>query len=164
MESDEKEEARVFDVDLGMEFFDRRMFYALDRKTRGELAVAWKAYAPVDRETRLAADLFEQYVGAVEDVLWGARKQRLCRQVLEVAQARRDEREKFRTQVSASEDAEKEIAQRIHTYLHPVRTAETTPANQREYSQQKWTVDDDEPVGDPADAVLDDPSEDGGEA
>ena len=74
-----------------MEFFTRRMFYGLPRPVRAKLMAAWEEHARGD------ADIFEQYVGAIEDVLWKARERKLCELVLGAAAEARAERQKLVT-------------------------------------------------------------------
>lgn len=87
---------------LGMEFFTRRMFYGLPRQVRAELTAAWEEHAPrndsvayADGSGSPAVDIFEQYVGAIEDVLWKAGKRKLVQEVLGAAAEARAERRKL---------------------------------------------------------------------
>ena len=83
------------DAGLGMEFFTRRMFYGLPRPVRAKLVAAWKGHGPREQGEGHVVDIFEQYVGAIEDVLWAAGERKLCKVVLGAAAEARVEREKL---------------------------------------------------------------------
>lgn len=89
---------RETDPDIGMEFFDGELFYSLPRTVRADLTKEWGALHE-ERGVEVQP-LLAQYVGRLEDALWGRGKYKLARAVVDAAQERRLRRD-LRTALGA---------------------------------------------------------------